>query len=340
MLPIAGFCILTLTIWGQNLVAQSGAQGDAEDLRKAREYFQSSKLDEAEKICSSLMDKDKGGTVADLAGKLLDQIKSRRICQDDAKKALVPGIDCPEVEKFLGGIRERCPDYPGLDTIRRAAGASCVNRPGPPVPPPDLDKGIKLYKKGDYRRALDFFEALQTSGQKFPEVQEWIQKTEVELLVRDIEASLRHGDVSRAKDQLSKLEELAPQDDRIHRLQAKLPSSAGITQTSQVSKGSSANDDLLLSALREFYAGHLPHADQMLEQYVATEGNHKALAYFYIGAILSTEDFLTGTKDLEKEKQAREFFSKARQADRRFSPSGDWVSPRIIQIYNSTSAGT
>jgi tetratricopeptide (TPR) repeat protein len=337
---LAGIFTLASLICGQKIAAQTNTQEGADDLKRAREYFQASKLDQAEKICNSLVDKDKGGPLADQAGKLLDQIRSRRKCEQDAEKALVLGTDCQQVNQFLGGIRQRCPDYPGLDTLQRTAGAQCVNRPGPPEPALNLDKGIKLFNKGDYRKALEFFEALQSSGQNPAELQNWIQKTNVELLVRDVDASLRRGDVGRAKEQLAKLVTLAPQDDRIPRLQAKLPSSSGTRQTGQQDNRTGTQDALLLNALREFYAGHLPRADQLLEQYVGQEGSHKALAYFYRGAILCTDDFLTGAKDQEKQRQAREFFSKARQADGRFSPSGDWVSPRIIAIYEKTATGS
>ncbi len=337
---LAGIFTLAFPMCGHVIAAQTGTQQDAEDLRKAREYFQASKLDQAEKICNSLVDKDKGGTVADQAGKLLDQIKSRRACEQDARKAVVLGTDCPQVNQLLGGIRQRCPDYPGFDSLQRTVGAQCVNRPWPPEPAPNLDKGITLFKKGDYRKALEFFETLQSSGQNSATLQNWIQKTKAELLVRDIDASLRHGDVGRAKEQLANLVTLVPQDDRIPRLQAKLPSSPGTRQTGQDDNRAGAKDALLLNALREYYAGHLQRADQLLEQYVGHEGNHKALAYFYRGAILCTDDFLTGAKDQEKQRQAREFFSKARQADGRFSPSGDWVSPKIIAIYEKTAAGS
>jgi hypothetical protein len=215
-----------------------------------------------------------------------------------------------------------------------------VTRPGPAEPPPDLSKGIKLFEKGDYRKALDFFQGISTSGQKSPELQDWIQKAEVELLVHDIESSLRHGDLTRAKEQLAQLATLAPQDSRLAKLQARLPSSIDNRQSDQGDNRAGAKDAALLNALREFYAGHLQHADELLDQYVREEGNRKALAYFYRGAILCTSDFLNGASDTEKEKQARDFFSKAHRADPRFSPSGDWISPRIIEIYKNTAAGS
>ncbi len=223
----------------------------------------------------------------------------------------------------------------------RKAQAKCP----PAAPLATLDQGVTLFNKRDYRKALTFFEGMQSANPNSAQVQNWIQRAkeklgaQVEQSVRNIEASLRGNDLGRAKEQLTRLEKLAPQDDRIPKLRAKLQPLPSPRQTGQQEDRAGAQD-LLEYAIREFYADHFPHADQLLEQYMGQSGKYKALAYFYRGAIVCTDYFLTGAKNQQKESLAREFFSKARQADGRFTPPRDWISPKIIEIYDKTTAGS
>lgn len=99
-----------------------------------------------------------------------------------------------------------------------------------------------------------------------------------------------------------------------------------------------AQDVLLLGAIREFYAGHFNRADYLLKHYLEQSTNRKALAYFYEGAIACTDYFLTGAKDQQEQARAREFFFKASQADGHFTPPRDWISPKIIDMFEKTIA--
>lgn len=99
-----------------------------------------------------------------------------------------------------------------------------------------------------------------------------------------------------------------------------------------------AQDVLLLGAIREFYAGHFTRADELLKEYASEPSDRRALAYFYEGAIACTDYYLTGAKDRQKQTRAREFFIRASQADAHFTPPREWISPKIIEVYEKTVA--
>ena len=343
---LAGILTLAPTLYGQKDTGPAEAsQQDAANLQRAREFLKASRLDDAERICMSLL--GRGGTIAADAQTLLDQVKSRRVCLQDLRVA-VPLMsrkdECMQAMEILQGIQKKCPDFPGLDGLLRAEKAQCPalqHLPG-------LDEGIALYDEGDYRGALATFESSQSRDPNSADLQGWIKKTkeklsgqtEAEQLERKIEASLRHNDAAHAKEQLARLKELAPQDRRIPMLQEKLQRLPGGEQADQEQDRSSAQGELLQKAIRAFYTGDLPGADKLLEQYLGQPNNHEALAYFYRGAIACTDYFLTGAKDQEKQTLALEFFFKARQADRQFTPPSDWISPKITAMYEKTAAGS
>lgn len=99
-----------------------------------------------------------------------------------------------------------------------------------------------------------------------------------------------------------------------------------------------AQDALLLGAIREFYSGHFSHADDLLQQYVREPGDQRALAYFYEGAIACTDYYLSGAKDRQKQARAREFFLKTSQVNGYFTPPREWISPKIVDMYEKAIA--
>jgi len=302
-------------------------QADVNDLQRAREYFSRENYAETEKICDRLV--SKGGNLASEAQGLLEKVKSRQLCLQESNNIL----RCQQASENLADIKNRCPNYPRLDYFIAKA-ATCEAQA-----PPELKEGEALFKKGEFSNALAWFESQQTTNPNSAELQDWLHKTKVELQVQNIKASLRNNALAHARDQLTELEELAPKDDRIPKLQAELQARAAPRPTEE--KQVRLQDTLLEEAVRDFYANNLPQADQLLEQYVAEPTNrNKALAYFYRGAIVCTELFLSGAKDEQAEGRAREFFSKARRADGEFSPPRDYVSPKIIEVYEKTAAGS
>lgn len=265
---LAGILALVSPLYGQEGTGPAGVnQADVADLKRANEFFRTSRLDDAESICERLV--NKGGTVGTHAQALLERVKARRVCQQDAIR--VVGLsskgECQQAMEILQGIRQQCPDYPGLDSLA-ADQARCASFSPTPASPP------------------------------------------------------------------------APHEERVPKPSAEPEAAPRTRQTAHDQGRASTQDTLLEDAIREFYAGNLPRADKLLEQYVGQRANLRALAYFYRGAIACADYFLTGANNQQKEALAREFFSKARQADRRFTPPSDYISPKIIEIYEKEAGGS
>jgi len=299
---------LASVLCAQNTGQQpSTAQQDILDLQNARDYFTKGQLDDAKKICDRLA--TKSGPVATDALDLLNQIQVRRASEqvvnqveEDARHG-----ECQQAAALLQGIHQRDPSHPGLsiidDAVQRCKSAAPVAAPTPPA----LQQGITLFNNGEYEKALRSFKSQRSANPPLLQLQEWIDKATRALEAERRETPAKPAAVARPKSQ---------------------------------EKDRASQEAVLADAIHEFYAGNLPHAEQELEQYVAEPGTHQALAYFYQGAIACTNYFLAGAKDDQQESQARDFFSKARQADGGFTPPGDFVSPKIMKVYQETAAGS
>jgi hypothetical protein len=332
---LAGILALPSGLYAQNSSGPPGATQDAAMLQRAREYFKQSKLTEAESLCESLMGSN---TVGLEARNLCEEIKTRRECVGDATRALplINGGTCAEALEILRNIHQRCPDYRAVDVLDNRAQVQCPT----PQRPPALDEGIALFYKHKYSEAEALFADLQPKYPSLVEIQDYLRKTRVELLVPKIKASRKRGDFGQAKELLTKLDELAPDDTRIPRLRAELQRSPANQESHQEEDHGSKQDALLQDAIRKFYNGDFPRADQLLERYLGQPGKYAALAYFYRGAIVCTDYFLTGAKDEQKQTRARDFFSKARQSDGKFTPPQAYISPKIIGVYDKTATGS
>jgi len=332
---LAGILALAPCVYAQS---EAGAPGGGQDnsalLIKARELYHAKNLDAAESYCDRLV--DKGGTLAAEAQELKKLIGSWRGCEQDAQRALHSAIAgaCPDALAGRERIQKQCPDYP-VATLDSTLKSRCPA----PQRPPELDQGIDLFNKRKYSEAEALFASLQSRYPNFPEIQSWLQKTRVELLVPEIKASEKRGDLGQAREQLEKLVELAPEDNRVPKLQKTLQGLSETKHTDQAKDRASALDALLNDAIREFYAGQFPQADQSLDEYLGQAGKYKSLASFYRGAIVCTDYFLTGANDAQKQARAIDFFSKAR-ADGRFTPPEKFISPKIIAVYQKTAAGS
>lgn len=322
---------------------------DYANLQKAKEYFKTSNLGMAESICKVLV--GKGGAIAVEAQALLDQIEARRSNQQEAVRALqlIGRRQGQQAMSILREIQQRDPNYPGLNSLIGQA-EQAGGTPAPTQPPgQNLEDGRKLFEQRRYGEALTFFQSAQFSNRGSSEIQDWIQKVEEKLeeqrkqaqldrLVEDIKALLRRNEFGRAKILVDRAQKLAPDDERIQKLLEQ--ALAGLRQPGTAEDPAAVREALLEDAIRDFYAGRFSHADQLLQQYIGESGKHAALAYFYLGAIVCTDYFLTGEKDQQKQAHAREFFSKGRQADAQFTPPRDWISPKIVEMYQRLTAGS
>jgi hypothetical protein len=334
--------ISVATLIGSLHVQSEAAQNqdDAALLQRAQDSFKADNLEEAERICEGLA---KGnGPVASDCQDLLNKIKSRRGCERDAEERLLPSIqsgNCAGVSQALASIQQMCPDYYSRLSLVHDAREKC---PAPSEPP--LDQGIDLFNEGDYGRALAYFEDLRTIYSNHAEVDDWIHKTKVEQLFQEVKSSLRAKEWDRAKERINDLKKLAPADNRIPTLLAALQSqsSAQSKPGKQAESGTGVQGALLDSAIRQFYGGNLQQADQLLQEYLSSSApaKLKALAYFYQGAIQASTYFLAGAKDEVTETLARQSFLKARQAEPEFQPPRDWISPKIMELYDKAAGGS
>jgi DNA-binding transcriptional MerR regulator len=316
--------------------SDAGQETPEELLKTCRELVQMRNLGKALAYCNRVI--DKGGTLASDAQELKKQILTRRNCEENYKSAMALSYRrlCPQAIEIRQKMQQSCSDFSGLDTLDTVLQSQCPA----PQRPPELDEGIGLFKKRDYRGAQKVFEGLKATHPDLIELQTYLQNTEVEISVENCKAYLKHGDSGLASEQLKKLTELAPEDPRVDKLRAQLQLLSGSRQRDQGKNRGGADDALLAEAIHEFYAGHFSQADQMLDQYLGQPSKNKSLAYFFRGAIACTDYFLSGAKDEQKQTRAHDFFSKARQADAKFTPPRDYISPKIIDVYEKTAAGS
>lgn len=244
---------------------------------------------------------DKGGNIGDQARQLEEKIRTRSASMQDFEQA-VALINRGECPPALDLLKKIRQSDPGYAVKNvNAQESRCQSASPAPGPGPSLDSGKKLLRDGKYRQALAYF---QSQLAAYPNSQE----------LQDLMATTKRFE-----------------DDRKKTSEA---------EVKQADRDRAAHDALLMDAIGEFYKGNLSHADQLLEQYLSQPGGDDARAYFFRGAVACTEYFLTGAKDDQKEALARDWFAKARQADARFSPPGDYVSPKIVKIYQESGAGS
>jgi hypothetical protein len=114
-----------------------------------------------------------------------------------------------------------------------------------------------------------------------------------------------------------------------------------LAQSKQESEQASdkANEQPLVDGISDFYNGNYQQADQKLSAFSGT-GSKKALALFYLGASELSRYFLAGADDKVKDlyNQAMNHFRAARQAAAGFNPPQQYVSQRILTVFNQSGS--
>lgn len=98
-----------------------------------------------------------------------------------------------------------------------------------------------------------------------------------------------------------------------------------------------ANEQPLIDGITDFYNGNYQQADEKLSAFSGS-GSKKALALFYLGASELSRYLLAGATDKNLYDQAIEHFRAARQAAAGFSPPQQYVSRRILAVFNQSSS--
>ena len=341
---------LSLIVRAGPAAAAPASQQDYANLKLATQYFKAQNYAKAKPLFEMLL--GKGGTLAAEAKKYLDQIDLR----SKSNELLRQGMQAFRQRRYQGAldifqkIQQQDPGYPGLETwISRAYGAMGKT----PLPAGDsaaLARGKALFAEKKFPAALKTFRELEFSRPDSPEIQDWIQKTQAAIaeekkrdrlarMVKGARAQLRRKDYLRARTQLRRALVLSPNNKEISNLLAQ--AEAGMKRSGQTADAADRSAELaayLENGIREFYGGNFGETTRLLDQYVQENGKHAALAYFYLGALICTEYFLEGEKDGDKQLQARELFAKSRQANEQFEPPREWVSPKIIALYEKAAS--
>jgi hypothetical protein len=77
-----------------------------------------------------------------------------------------------------------------------------------------------------------------------------------------------------------------------------------------------------------------------LNQYINSRGKRAEVACFYLGASVYTRLVLSNGNDPAAGQQAKNWFSKGHKLNPRFSPPKDWISPKIIGLYDQVAHGS
>lgn len=328
------------------------SQQDYDTLELAKRHIQANNHDKARPLLEGLI--GKGSSLAAEAKKYLDHIDLRSK-SDELMQQGIRAVGQRRYEEALNTfqkVQAQDPGYPKLNYWIPEAqrGLSRSPQPAQATDAASLERGKSLFSAKSYSAALEAFRQAQSGRPDSVEIPSWIQKTEAAMaeatrqerrdrMVNDARALLRKKDYARARVQLLRASASAPNDEEIVRLLAQ--AQAGMKQSGQAptaEERSAALAVLLEDGVRQFYAGNFPETRRLLEQYVKENGKNLVLAYFYLGAVASTEFFLEGEKDREKEALARQLFAKGRRADKRFEPPREWISPKIVGLYERTAA--
>jgi tetratricopeptide (TPR) repeat protein len=339
---------LSLIVSAGSAGASAASQQDYDNLEQAKRYFKANSYDKAKPMFDVLL--GKGGTLAAEAKKYLDQIE----LHNSSAALMQAGITALRQRRYQDAldtfmkVRQQDPDYPGLaSNISQAQAAGAKAAASAPAAP-NLQRGKTLFEEKDYAGALKFFRDLQTSSPDSAEIQGWVRKAEAAVeeeqraarlgkLLNEGRGFLRRKEYAQAENRFRRALAMEPDDEDIRKLLSQAV--AGVKETGQAEDRSAIQAALLDEGIRAFYKGDFRRAGEALEQYAAERGRHSALAYFYLGAIAGTEYFLGGEKDSKKAARAEALFAESRKASSQFQPPRDWVSPKIITMYQKVAAG-
>jgi tetratricopeptide (TPR) repeat protein len=109
--------------------------------------------------------------------------------------------------------------------------------------------------------------------------------------------------------------------------------------TEKLAQLKQTNDQPLVDGITDFYNGNYLQADEKLASFSGS-GSKKALALFYLGASELSRYFLAGADDKSKDlyDHAVEHFRAARGAAAGFSPPQQYVSRRILAVFDQSGS--
>ncbi|MGZ4826254.1 MAG: hypothetical protein ACXVY9_02740 [Terriglobales bacterium] len=124
-----------------------------------------------------------------------------------------------------------------------------------------------------------------------------------------------------------------------HLQQEAKAAAAAAAQPAASQAGLTAEESALADAISGYYRGEYQQAGSKLASY-AGDGPKKALALFYLGACELSQYFLATPANSPKElyERAVEHFRAAHKAAPSFAPPVQYISPRVLKIYNEAGS--
>jgi len=191
-----------------------------------------------------------------------------------------------------------------------------------------LGQGMQRYNAKSFSEALDLFLKIQEQDPTYPGVKQWVDRARAA-------GGMPMPTPPPAPVQT---QALPPEPSPPTKAKPQPPTPKPIVKTA-ASEPKTAASDLQLG-IGEFYAGNYSKAEDLLNQYINSRGKRAEVACFYLGASVYTRLVLSNGNDPAAGQQAKNWFSKGHKLNPRFSPPKDWISPKIIGLYDQVAHGS
>lgn len=333
---------------------------DFKDLDTAKSLLNVGDLAKAKTILERLVAKQ--GTLAPEAAALLDKIKekernlqllqrayaalnkgnyteaqqlSQQIERSDSKFSQLANLQSQIARAMSTGVPAgAAPARPAEETKTAASTpeGAILNQSNIKINLGDLEGARVMLQDAEFQYPQS--SAIRAQLQKVRDLQAQKQKTALaEQLVAEARTLITRHQYEVAQRRLYSAMQAAPDRTDIRPLLSQV--NAAMLKAGKAAEPAAAD---LQEGIRGFYSGEFATARSKLDHYVKEKGKLTALAYFYLGATASAEYLLEGEKDRDKERQAGEYFAKVQQSKGRFEPPKDWISPRIMAMYDRASS--
>ena len=159
-------------------------------------------------------------------------------------------------------------------------------------------------------------------------------KVDVGKLLREAEAAKRAGQTGVASGKYLAVLAAEPGNAEARSGLAETTSQAGGRQAA----GSEA-DVMLAKAIREFYTGLYEQSEVHIRDYLDAQGAKTGLSHFYLGASLLSRYFLGGERPEDKRllDEAKAAFQRAKSSPGFKAPAENYVSPKILKVYQEVT---
>lgn len=224
------------------------------------------------------------------------------------------------------------PDGPGNPTQRAQAERDAANQPAQPT---------------QVAQNTPTPEAPQRPTQPQPQRQErtgavkevTTPKIDIDKTLHDADAARTKGDKQSAKSKYVAVLAADPGNDRARKALDEMTAEEQAQPQAQAQEAAPAAtpeaDVMLTRAIGEYYRGLYIDAEGHIKDYQNVNGSKKALGYFYSGVSKLTRYFLGGETDKKLLNDAEAALRIAKSTSSFKAPGEDYVSPRILKVYNS-----